>query len=90
MRNVYLDVRLELDAYALDQQGSPTAEVVAMSREEAERLCQRHGATLHTDSAPEFLVERGQNKATGQLCVLVASRWACTVPENTPIGAPNS
>jgi hypothetical protein len=88
MRDVFLDVRLELDLNALSLIDDPDRWIIEAAREEADRLCEQSRAKLRTDRAPEIIVTRGENKATGQMCLLIATRWAAVVPEDTPLGAP--
>lgn len=83
-----MDVRLELDPDALAAQPDPPRFVLEAARAEADALCERSGARLRTDRAPEILIKEGQHRITGRQCVLVATRWAVTAPDNTPTGAP--
>lgn len=90
MRDCFLDVRLELDTQALSEMDEQTRSqfVLETSRGEADRLCERRGARLRTDRAPEVLVQQGEHRLTGQRCVLVASRWAVVAPDDVQMGAP--
>lgn len=81
MKDIFLDVHLELDLHALSQVPDPDTYVLGALRHEADTLCAKSGARLRTDRAPEIIVSRGQNKVTQQMCVLVASRWAVVAPE---------
>lgn len=81
MKDVFVDVSLELDLQALGRQADPAQYVLEAARHEADTLCARSGARLRTDRAPEVIVQKGQNRITGQLCLLVATRWAVVAPE---------
>ena len=88
MKDTYVDVRLELDLDALTAQEDPTRFIVELAREEADRLCAEHGAQLRTDSAPEVYLEKGEHRLTGQMCLLVATRWKVRAPYGVPEGPP--
>lgn len=88
MQDIFMDVRLEIDADSLSREADPAQWVIEKARYEADKLCEQSGARLRTDRAPEIIVERGQHRLTGQLCVLVATRWAVIAPDTVPLGPP--
>lgn len=88
MRDAFVDVRLEIDLDSLTTQDRPDEWVIEQARTEADRLCDRNGARLRTDRAPEILVEKGQHRETGQLCLLVATRWAVIAPDEVVPSGP--
>lgn len=81
MKDIYVDVTLELDEGTVLQQPDPTAYIVETMRDAADRLCADNGAQLRTDRDPEFVVDRGQHRLLGIPVLLVASRWAVTAPD---------
>lgn len=86
VKDIFIDVLLELNEASLVTAADPTAYIIETARDEADRRCQQSGARLHTDSPPEILIERGQHKETQEQVLLVATRWAVTAPENVPLG----
>lgn len=83
MKDMFLDVRLELNEASLVEEAEPTAFIVETARAEADRKCQETGAKLRTDAPPEFYIERGEHRLTGERCLLVATRWKVVAPEST-------
>lgn len=81
MRDAYVDVQLEINLASLEGKDNPDEFVISTARLEADRLCERNGARLRTDRVPEILVQKGQNRETGELCLLVATRWAVVAPD---------
>lgn len=85
MRDVFVVVQMEFDTLALAREADPAKFVLEASRAEADLLCERSGARLRTDRAPELIVQRAQRKDTGASVVTVDSRWACVAPDDVPL-----
>jgi hypothetical protein len=85
VRDVFVEVQMEFDSLALAAQHDPSQYVIEAVRAEADLLCDRNGAKLRTDRAPELIVKRAQRKDTGASVVTVDSRWACSAPEDVPL-----
>lgn len=88
MKDMFLDVRLELDPDELAKQDQPDRFIIDLARDEADKLCEKHGAQLRTDRPPEIIIQEGQHKITRDRMLLVATRWACRTPEDVPTGPP--
>lgn len=81
MRDVFVDVLLEVPVSELAGQADPTRYLYDRMRDEADRLCAEQGAKLRTDRAPEVVVREGRHPTLGIDMTLVASRWAVVAPE---------
>lgn len=81
MRDVFVDVLLEVPTAEL--RGLPYAaqQVLERLRDSADRLCSDQGARLRTDRAPELIVKEAQHVLMGDM-TLFASRWAAVAPES--------
>lgn len=75
MADQYLDVRLEVETWRLLAEADPTRYLIETLRGKADEACDRAGAHLRTDCAPEFIVQQAQHRITGDAVTLVASRW---------------
>lgn len=82
MRDLFVDVTLEVPVADLALQPDPTRYLYERMRDSADRLCEQSGATLRTDRAPEVHVREGRHPLLGVDMTLVASRWAVVAPEN--------
>ena len=80
MRDVFVDVTLEVPVRELRQLHDPAQQVVERMRDSADRLCQEQGARLRTDRAPELVVKEAMHPLLGDM-TLFASRWAAVAPE---------
>ncbi len=81
MRDVFVDVLLEVPVRELAGLYDPTRALYERMRISADRLCAEKGARLRTDRAPEVHVREGRHPLMGDM-TLVASRWAVVAPEN--------
>ncbi len=80
MRDVFVDVLLEVPVRELAALHDPTAELYEAMRTTADRLCSEKGARLRTDRAPEVRVQEARHPLLGDM-TLVATRWAVVAPE---------
>ena len=81
MRDVFVDVLLEVPTADLASVEDPTRHLYEQMREGADRLCDEQGAQLRTDRAPEVVIRQGRHALLGIDMTLVASRWAALAPE---------
>lgn len=81
MKDIFIDVLLELDTLSLTSLPDPTRFIYERARDEADRRCEENKARLRTDRAPEVIVNHGKNPLTGDDVTLVATRWAVVAPE---------
>lgn len=81
MRDVFVDVLLEIPAADLAGQNDPTHYLYEQMRRKADQTCDENGARLRTDRTPEVVVRQGRHPLLGVDMVLVASRWAVIAPE---------
>ena len=81
MRDVFVDVLLEVPLSDLAGVEDPTKHLYDRMRESADELCAEQGAKLRTDRAPEVHVREGRHPLLGLDMLLVASRWAVVAPE---------
>jgi hypothetical protein len=82
VRDVFVDVLLEIPTSDLALQDDPTKYLFDRMRDEADRLCDEGGAELRTDRAPEVVIRAGRHPLLGVDMTLVASRWAVLAPES--------
>jgi hypothetical protein len=80
VRDVFVDVLLEVPARELLMLDDPTRWAWERMRREADEKCAEVGATLRTDRAPEVLVQEGHHPLLGDV-TLIGSRWAAVAPE---------
>jgi hypothetical protein len=80
VRDVFVDVLLEVPARELLMLDDPARVVWERMREAADVKCAAAGARLRTDRAPEVLVQEARHLLGGDV-TLVASRWAAVAPE---------
>jgi hypothetical protein len=85
VRDVYVDVLLEVPAADLLRLEDPTRFLYERMRQRADELCADSGARLRTDRAPEVRVQEGRHPATGLDMTLVASRWAVVAPDTVEL-----
>lgn len=81
MKDVFIDVTLEVPAAELARLDDPTAFLYGRMRDRADALCAENGARLRTDRAPEVVVQEGRHPLLGIDMTLVASRWAVVAPD---------
>lgn len=81
MRDVAVDVLLEVPVAELRGLDDPGAVVLERMRDSADRLCAEQGARLRTDRAPEVIVKEAIHPLFGDM-TLFASRWFATAPES--------
>jgi hypothetical protein len=81
MRDLFVDVLLEVPKADLSAQTDPTKYLFDRMRESADKLCAERGAKLRTDRTPEVVIREGQHTLLGIDMTLVASRWAVVAPE---------
>jgi hypothetical protein len=81
VRDVFVDVLLEVPVRELAGLPDPSRELYERMRVSADRLCAEQGARLRTDRAPEVHVREGRHPLIGDM-TLVASRWAAVAPES--------
>jgi hypothetical protein len=82
MRDIYVDVLLEVPVSELAVQSDPTRYLYEVMRLKADAMCAESGARLRTDRAPEVEVREGQHPITRQDVTLVASRWPVVAPDS--------
>lgn len=80
MRDVFVDVFLEVPTVELAALADPSRELYERMRVAADRECEVAGARLRTDRAPEVRVQQAHHPLAGDV-TLVASRWAVVAPE---------
>lgn len=81
MRDVFVDVLLEIPASELAQQPDPTRYLWERMRERADQVCAEQGARLRTDREPEVIVRQGRHPLLGLDMFLCVTRWAVVAPE---------
>lgn len=81
MRDIFIDVLLEVPTRDLGQQDDPTTYLYERMRHRADEICAEHGAQLRTDRQPEVHVREGRHPLLDIDMTLVASRWAVVAPE---------
>ena len=81
MRDVYVDVLLEVPLAELAGLHDASQQVLERMRDSADRLCAEQGARLRTDRAPEIVIQQAQHTLLGDM-TLFASRWAAVAPES--------
>ena len=82
MKDIYIDVSLELDTLQLNSLPDPSRFVTERLREEADRKCDEANAQLRTDRPPEMIVKQAINPLTATPVTLVAARFAVIAPES--------
>lgn len=82
MRDLFVDVTLEVPVSELSRVADPTKYLYDRMRLRADELCSEHGARLRTDRAPDVIVKQGRHPLLGIDMTLVASRWAVVAPES--------
>lgn len=82
MRDLFVDVLLEVPVADLAHEADPTRYLYERMRDSADRLCAEQGAELRTDRVPEVHVREGRHPLLGVDMTLVASRWAVVAPES--------
>jgi hypothetical protein len=82
VRDVFVDVLLEVPAVELARLDDPTAFLYERMRDRADQLCAASGARLRTDRSPEVRVQEGRHPLLGVDMTLVASRWAAVAPDS--------
>lgn len=87
MRDMFIDVMLEVPAADLAALDDPTRFLWERMRGQADKVCQENGARLRTDRAPEVRVQEGRHPLLGVDMTLVASRWAVVAPDSVQVGA---
>lgn len=85
MRDVFVDVLLEVPASEVARLHDPTRELYEAMRTKADELCAASGARLRTDRAPEVRVQEGRHPLLGVDMTLVASRWAAVAPDGVEV-----
>lgn len=81
MRDVFIDVLLEVPVADLAAQLDPTKYLYDQMRNAADAECAKAGARLRTDRAPEVVIREGRHPLLGLDVTLVASRWCVVAPE---------
>lgn len=81
MRDMFVDVFLEVPVRELAGLYDPTTALYERMRQGADAKCAEVGARLRTDRAPEVTVREGRHPLIGDV-TLVASRWAVVAPES--------
>lgn len=81
MRDLFIDVFLEVPVSELARVYDPTTALYERMREAADAKCAESGARLRTDRAPEVHVREGRHVLIGDM-TLVASRWAVVAPDS--------
>jgi hypothetical protein len=80
VRDVFVDVLLEVLSAELRSIPNPEQVVLERMRSSADRLCDEQGAKLRTDRAPEVIVKQAMHPLLGDM-TLFATRWAALAPE---------
>ena len=81
MRDLFVDVLLEVPSPELRRLHDPAGEVLERMRIKADQACDEQGAQLRTDRAPEIVVKEAMHPLLGDM-TLFASRWAAVAPES--------
>ena len=84
MRDVFVDVLLEVPTGELRVLDNAAQQVLERLRDSADRLCSEQGGRLRTDRAPELVVKEAQHPLLGDM-TLFASRWAAVAPESVEV-----
>lgn len=82
MRDIFIDVLLEVPVRELHRLQDPTRELYERMRHAADAKCDAAGARLRTDRAPEVRIQEGRHPLTGEDITLFASRWAVVAPDS--------
>jgi hypothetical protein len=89
MKDQFLDVEIAIpqgelmdDLHSTAKKDALSAALVEKARVKAEEEVRLVGGRLRTDRAPEFYIRRGSHIIDGGDFMLVASRWACVVPNS--------
>lgn len=80
MTELVLDVHLEIDPLKLAGEYDPARAVAEISRLAAEAQCAERGATLRHPDPREIHVRQAITPLTGDVVLLVASRWIADGP----------
>ena len=80
MKDVFIDVTLEVPVAQLALLQDPTRELYESMRTKADQMCRENGARLRTDRAPEVRIQEARHPLLGDM-TLVASRWAVVAPD---------
>jgi len=86
VRDVFVDVLLEVPVAELARLQDPTRELYEAMRVKADALCAESGARLRTDRHPEVRVQEARHALLGDV-TLVASRWAVVAPDGVVAGS---
>lgn len=86
MRDVFIDVLLEVPVRELAKLHDPTQALYERMREGADAKCAEVGARLRTDRSPEVRVQEARHPLLGDM-TLVASRWAVVAPDGVELSA---
>jgi hypothetical protein len=82
-RDALLEVLLEVPKAGLVPGDQSDRQIVEKLRSAAdEKASQTPGAVVRTDIAPEIRVSEGRHLITNEEMLLIASRWAVTVPDS--------
>lgn len=87
MRDMFIEVLLEVPAGDLARLDNPTQFLYERMRDQADKVCAENGARLRTDRAPEVRVQEGRHPLLGVDMTLVASRWAVVAPDGVVTSA---
>lgn len=82
MRDMFVDVLLEVPARDLAALDDPSRFLYERMRTRADELCAESGARLRTDRAPAFRVVEARHPLLGVDMTLVATRWAVVAPDS--------
>ena len=82
MRDLFIDVLLEIPVTELAQMPDPTRGLWELMREKADAACEEQHARLRTDREPEVVVRQGRHPLLGLDMFLCASRWAVVAPDS--------
>lgn len=88
MKDIFIDVTLELPTSDLFDLPDPTRFLIERLRSEADRECEGTGASVRTDRAPEFIVNEAIDPPTGKQMTLVAARFPVVAPDILEVGQP--
>jgi hypothetical protein len=80
MSEFVFDVHLEIDPLKLAGEYDPTRAVAELSRHVAEERCAERGATLRHPDPREVHVRQAIKPITGDVVLLVATRWIADGP----------
>ena len=81
MKDLYMDVLIEVPAGDLANLPDPTQFLWERMRARADEVCRENGARLRTDRTPEVTVQEARHPLLGVDMTLVASRWAVVAPD---------